>query len=283
MKLSQLRPYSIGIAAENKELKATTLEVTPIEDLSMLDGEINSDKTKETVSSQDSEGAAYDVATSSANSVKAEWLPMGSSNRLTPPDVRRGESIVLWRFADSDKFFWMTLKDDMRLRKLETAVYAWSGTKDENAKMGGDTYYFFEISTHRGLVHFHTTKSNGEPFGYDVQINTKDGFIKFQDDAGNFFILDSKEKQVAMQNVDGCSFEILKKNMTITVPDTYTINARNVIENVTEALKTSAGNSIETSTKNHTTKANSLKEQATTVDIQGSATVKITGGTVSIN
>ncbi len=156
--------------------------------------------------------------------------------------------------------------------------------------MNGDNYYFLEVSTHRGLVHFHTTKANGEPYGYDVQINTKEGFIKIQDDKGQMFYFDSGEKQIVMQNPDGCSFEINKKNMTIIVPETYTVKAKNVIEEVGEAIKTKAGQSISNDTKEHknkadnyTTQANSLTEEATTVLIEGSATVTITGGSVNIN
>ena len=43
MQMSQLRPYSIGVASENKPLDTRHLNVAPIEMLSALDGEIKFD------------------------------------------------------------------------------------------------------------------------------------------------------------------------------------------------------------------------------------------------
>lgn len=293
MAFSELKVYSIGIAAENLKLgngpdKAPNriLEVTPIEDSPMLDGEINSDHTEDQVKSEDVNGGQEQIKTKSANSVKASWLPLGSSNRFTPPNVRRGERVVLYRYSDEDKFYWTTLFDDLKLRKLETVIYAFSGTQDENDQsITPDSYYFLEVSTHKGLVHFHTSKKNGEFCSYDLQINPKDGLIKIEDDMGNLFIFDSQEKQIAMKNADDNYMEINKKNTTFNVPETLTIKAKNVVQQVNESIKTEAGNSISEKTGSYSMDASgSISEKAGgSMTHKASGSITIDGSGVKIS
>lgn len=282
MRVSKFQPYSLGVVAANKKLGSNIIEVTPLEDSPMLDGEINSDITTDNIDSEDSQGGQFSVTLNSANSIEAEWLPMGEGNRKTAPDVRRGAMVMLYYFADPKKLYWVRFKDDLALRKLETVVWAFSATKEEDVGVTEDAYYYFEVSSHKKLIHLHTTKKNGEPFGYDIQMNLAEGYIKIQDDAGNFFILDSAERQIAMKNSDDCYFDLNKQNLTLNVPDTLTIRAKNIVEEVGESVKTTAGSSIATETKTHTIKATSLTEQATAINVKGSGAINITGGAVTI-
>lgn len=275
MRISELKPYSIGIVASNKPLNTNIVDVSPIEDAPFINGELTADTEEVTLETTDQLGSSSQVSLTSANTVKAEWLPLGSSNRRTAPDVRRGESVVLYRFADADKFYWTTLKDDMRLRKLETVIYAFSGTKQENANVNEDNYYYLELSTHRKLIHFHTSKANGELFGYDIQINPGEGFIKIQDDAGNFVILDSKEKQIALKNTDGCYLDINKKNATLNVPETLTINAKNFVEKIAQSLVTQA-------TTVYTEASDKIMQQGSSIVVQGNDTVAISSPATTI-
>lgn len=219
MELSQLKIYSIGTVAANKLLSSKEIMVVPIEDSPLLDGELTDTVSIYKANAQDSTGVAYSVELNTSAAVKATWLPLGSSNRLTAPDVRRGEMVALYRFSDVDGFWWTTLKDDMHLRKLETVIYAFSATIDEDATPSSENTYFFEISTHNKLVHFHTSKANGEPYAYDIQINTKEGIIQIQDDAGQVFMLNSKERQLEMINADKSKIEINKTNIFIQSTD----------------------------------------------------------------
>jgi hypothetical protein len=219
VELSQLKIYSIGTVAANKLLSSKEIMVVPIEDSPLLDGELTDTVSIYKANAQDSTGVAYSVELNTSAAVKATWLPLGSSNRLTAPDVRRGEMVALYRFSDVDGFWWTTLKDDMHLRKLETVIYAFSATIDEDATPSSENTYFFEISTHNKLVHFHTSKANGEPYAYDIQINTKEGIIQIQDDAGQVFMLNSKERQLEMINADKSKIEINKTNIFIQSTD----------------------------------------------------------------
>ena len=265
MAISELKIYSIGTAAENKKLGLRVLEVTPIEDSPMLDGEINSDKVSDTVQSEDAKGGKYNVKTTTANSIPATWLPIGSGNRHTAPDVRRGEMVVLYRYSDEDKFFWTTLHDDLALRKLETVVYAWSGTKDEDVtEVTAASHYFMEVSTHKGQINLQTSKANGEFCAWNIQLNTKEGFFQIKDDVGNVFHFDAQEKQLSMLNADGTYLEINKQNMTLNVPETLTVIAKNLIQQIGEDLNTTVGKGI--------------TEKSATFDLKTDRTVNVNAG-----
>jgi hypothetical protein len=259
----------------------------------MLDGELNSTKKTNTTSLEDGQGNQEQVKVKTANSVPATWLPMGSSNLFTPPDVRRGARVMLYKFSDEETYYWTTLHADLHLRKLETTIYAWSGTKEEfegtrteqEKKINQENYYFLEVSTHKGLTHFHTSKANGEYCSFDIQINSKEGFIKIQDDLKQYIVFNAKEKQFAMKNADDCYIEINKKNLTINVPETMTINAKQLIEKIAETISIDAGTSISEKTPDFKVEASSsLSEKVGTYDLNASGSVNMkAGGSFTIN
>lgn len=213
--VSKLKFYSYGIVAANKPLKSKIVEVAPMEELPMLDGYLDDAQEKYTASGKDAAGKDYTTSVNMANSIKAEWIPCSASNRITPPDVRRGESLIIYQFGDADKFYWTTLKADNRLRKLETVIFAFSGTRVEDQDITAANSYFLEISTHTKQVTFHTSQADGEPYGYDIQINTKDGKIIIVDTIGNKFLLDSKAMQLRMENSVGAYMDLTKNIASI--------------------------------------------------------------------
>jgi hypothetical protein len=229
MQVSQLVPYSIGIAAENKPLNTRTLNVTPIEVLSALDGELNFNPTSTTSVGTDSAGNRYEVKATVDNTITAEWYP-GNSNRVTPPDIRRGELIDIFRLADSDQYYWrcMGLRDD--LRRLETVIFAFNGSPKEGGKgIDFDTCYFLEISTHKKLVTFQTSQANGEPFRYTFQINADEGRTVLTDDVGNYFELDSAKTNLRLENIDGTHLELNRKDIKGYAPNNIDLKADNNI------------------------------------------------------
>lgn len=234
----------------NKLLTSNVISVVPVEAVPMVNGELTDDQTPYTSSATDSDGAAYDISVNTANVVKATWLPIGSSNRKTSPDVRRGESVVLYQFGDSDEFWWTTLHYDMQLRKLETVIYTWSGTQDEKADPNADNNYFLEISTHNKNVTFHTSKTNGEPFAYTFQFNTADGIIILQDDAGQYFELNSKERQLILENNDGSKVEVNKTNIFFESKDLISLKSKTITEESTHHVITATNLDI-TATTSH--------------------------------
>ncbi len=236
---SKLSLYSYGVVAVNKPRSTMSIEVTPMEAVPMTNGELTDNLTSENVKGKDADGSSFETTVKSAVTVTARWLPF-SSNRKTAPDVRRGEKVAIWKFADADKYYWSELEYEAKLRKLETVIYAFSNTQDESVDSAFDTTYFIEISTHDKKIHLHTSTSDGEPFGYDILLNTKEGTFQLRDTIENILFLDSGAKRFVMKNaaesfidlnaedlfinvVRHCTMKV-GGNMTTTVGGNYELN-----------------------------------------------------------
>jgi hypothetical protein len=194
---------SIGIVAENKAMQSNggwnhVVDVTPIESMNMLDGEIKSNPSLVENKGVDRTGQQFGSSVAVDQTVSATWLPF-STNRVTSPDVRRGERVYLWQAANDDKYYWTIAGLDDDKRRLETVIYAFNA----NPSAGGldlSNCYYLEVSAHNKSVTFETSTANGEAHAYTLQINTGESVITIQDDAGNYFQLDSDEQKLTLMN-----------------------------------------------------------------------------------
>ena len=281
--VSQLRFYSWGIVAAHKPINSNTIEVYAVETFPFVDGEVTDAILDETYSGTDSASSSFTAQLKTSVSLSANWARVGESNRLTSPDVRRGERVVIWRFADSDHFFWTTLLQDSKLRRLETVVYGFSSNPSvgETTK---DDYYFLEVSTHTGLITFHTTNKNGEFCTYDFQINTKTGYATLQDSLGNYLMLNSKETLTKIRNADDSYFEASHGNVTVSCPGTLTLKADKIVSQSAGSTSITAGSDLTAQASSIST-ASSGAYSATGADVtvSGNTAVTITSPSTSIS
>lgn len=213
---SVFKLYSVGVAAENKPRTTRTLNVVALEKNSAISGEVTFNPQGTEVSYKDPSGKTYNLAVTQDNTVPAEWFPAGS-NRVTPPDIQRGEWVEIYRLGDTDRFYWrcMGLRDN--LRTLETVIYAIAG----NPKAGGagidvQNCYYVEWSTHEKHITVATSKANGEPFAYTFQINAGDGEINILDDIGNMIELISGENTIRATNASGSYLAIIQDKAQVS-------------------------------------------------------------------
>lgn len=226
---SQLKLFSLGIVANNKALSSNIIKVTPIESLTMLDGELISEPTDVEAAGVDASGTSYSTKITTDNAIEAEWLPT-DTNRRTAPDVRRGERVLIYQVADTDQYRWQSLNMDLKLRKLETVIYSFSGTADEEAdSTDPDNCYSLEISTHTGQITLRTSKANEEHCVYAFQLNTKEGRALLTDDLGNEFEIDSKNTIIQLLNADKSLVKLNKLQIEMFAKDSITAIAKNSI------------------------------------------------------
>jgi hypothetical protein len=216
---------SLGIVAENKPMQnadgswCNEIHATPIESQSMLNGELKSNPTPVEVSGVDGSGQSFSSKAIVDSTVTATWLPLGS-NRVTSPDVRRGERVYLWQAADDDKYYWTIAGLDGHLRKLETVVFAFSATKDEGTSgIDINSCYYMEVSTHQKTITVETSTANGEKFAYLAQINAAESTLTLQDDVGQIVQIDSDEHKILIANQDGCHVILDKTRVNIKAID----------------------------------------------------------------
>lgn len=228
---SMLRVISVGVAAENKLRNSAEVEVVISEQLTFINGELKSDFKTDVAKGVDSKGKPFEVSVNMANTVNAEWLGDGT-NRITPPDLRRGDSVEILQYGEVDKFYWRAKPiPGQSVRKLETVTQTYSNTRDENDnKPTAANSWYSEVNTHDKIwTSIQTNKNDGEDFAYTQQVNAKEGnFVVAADDAGNYIQLNSKEQLLEFANALN-SYIHLDKGKLILEADEVIINGRKSI------------------------------------------------------
>ena len=215
--LSEFKFYSYGIVANNKKRDSYEIEVSPIEDIPFADGELTSHVNKYATKGINSDDGCFETEVKATNSIKATWLPMGEANRRTAPDVRRGESVAIYRFGDSDKYWWNTMKNESKIRRAETVVYAYGATTKEGGELNANNCYFMEFSGHDGHITLQTSKANGEYASYIFQLNGKVGTATLVDDLGNEIVMDTSQDTIELNHHKGNSIKLNNDNTNVYV------------------------------------------------------------------
>lgn len=214
MDTSLFKPYSIGYVAENKPRNDSVCYIVPVEARTAIDGAVDVDPVVEDQKWNDAEGRQNETKTTSSNTLACHWLPI-ESNRLTPPDVVKGEKVIIYRSADDDNgYYWTTTGLNSDLRMEETVIWMVGATKSTSG-YGKDfsKAYSLVFSGHDKHITLMTSKANGEPFKYTFQFNTKEGEFVLTDDINNYFHLDSQEKCWTLKNADGTIYQLDKRKI----------------------------------------------------------------------
>jgi len=223
--LSKLHIYSLGKAAVNKERSSNKLIIVPLEHMLMVDGEISINSTNVDVTGTDGLGQTYATSMTTDYTIEADWLPLSPGGyQQTAPDIRRDERVLIWRFADSNNFFWTETGLDNHLRKLETVCQMYSDTTDEEDQvLNPNNSYVYTLSTHEGHVTFTTANTNGEPTRWAFQLNTKDGTFLLTEDNKNEVFIDAVNTYILITNADKSMMEFDKEDIRITCNRDLTI------------------------------------------------------------
>lgn len=283
LQLSKLRFFSMGVVAENKLLASKEIQVTPIEDTGFMDGPVTGLLSSVSAGGVDASDASYSAGITTGAAITATWLSWSATNRLTAPDVRRGELVMIYQFGDQNKYWWSTVKDDNHFRRLETVIYGISATAKEDVALNKDNMYWLEWSSHKKVFHLHTSKANGEPFAYDIQLDMGAGVFTITDDIGNVFQMNSKEHRFEFMNTDKSHFDMHGENLTVTIPKTIKHICTDFLVVASNRFDVNAKETATITTTHMTTKASSSSTHTTSrMSIQGSSSVSIAGGGVDI-
>lgn len=208
---SKLRLYSLGIVVDDKPENTDIIFVSPVETLNVQpEGDIKN-QTKEFKGQKTGVSVAeFKTQHESKNYLRASWIPFGHSNRITAPDVVRNETVVIFKYADIDRYFWTTIFREPSLRRLETVMYAWSNIKDGITQKSFDksTSYWFEVSTRHKKVTLKTMNNDGEHTTYEFSVDTKAGIVKLVDGKSNILTLNSPTNTWFIENAAKKSVKI---------------------------------------------------------------------------
>lgn len=247
MEISQFHFHSFGKVAANKPRNSNYIEAAAVETFSMMGGEMTDNVEKIETSGQDSIGKNYVGSVTTKPTLTCRWLPMSNSNQVTAPDVRRNEEVIIYRFADTEYYFWTTFSNNV-IRKLETMALWFSGTpvegEGEDKKRTADNGYFFELSTHEKHVIFSTSDKNGEVCRY---------YMQFDPGRGNFTVKDNLGQEIEFDSVAG-KINVVSENEVNVTTKKYTVNCDEHIINTkkqtinTDTMEVNASASVKFNT-----------------------------------
>jgi hypothetical protein len=255
---SKLHPYSLGIVAKDIEVGSDIIEVYPMEKIPDAHPEIGKDEEKEKDPEEkkveDTCGNKEKIKIKRTQTIKARWLSINQYNRITPPTIRKGEYVILYRLANADIFFWDTLWNDPKIRKEEVAVFAFSDKKNISKTMDINEYYHMIVNTFSGFVSIVLPPNNGEPVGYTVDINAGAATLAITDTIGNRIVLKSKgqegDSKMQTEGEDLSILDIFINDQVIIKTDKkkkdkIVLETRNVYVEAAENVKINAAKKID--------------------------------------
>ena len=186
LQTSRYRMYGIGTVASDLIVGNKNIKVYVHEILANYSGDINK-KDHVTKVVKDSDGGAHSVDIDEHRQLEEViWAP-SDTNRVTPPNVRKGEKVIVWQYGDFNKFYWTKLGLELDLRRLEHVTHVYVNTDDEEENpINSDNSYWTTISTLNKFVRLHTSDNDGEHTTYDITIDTKTGKLEVEDGKGNY-------------------------------------------------------------------------------------------------
>lgn len=192
---SGLKFYSMALVVRTpKSFPSTIIEVTPIESLSIQNsGKVEQKDVVYKQTHQDASGAfdsKKDITKN--NTIEAEWLPLSDSNRATPPCVYQDESVILYKYADVQKYYWTTIKHQPELRKKEMVRWSASNETTPLKPYTKETSFFIEFNALTKKLEIGTPVS-GEGVAYRILMDVGNGQLDIADNVGNSMILKSGE------------------------------------------------------------------------------------------
>jgi hypothetical protein len=219
------------------------------------DGATETTAETKTVTTQTPTGDTTSSTTLQTNTISAKWMAV-NTNRITPPDVRVGSKVVIYKFSGQNTYRWTYFGMDGTLR-LETIIWAFSASPNikENAPLTPDNYYMMFLSTHQKKIQLVTGQGNGEPTSYVLELNTGTGQFSIVDGEENVISLNSMAHAFSYMNAEKTFFNFAKKNITLSCEDTLILKAAEKIIMQCKDMIMKANNSINVETQTTTWKS----------------------------
>lgn len=229
----------MGTVSENKPLGTRVILYRPVEENPLTPGDLVSENLRLESKFKDSAGIEKTATLYTNPARDALWLP-DDTFRITAPDVRRGEKVRLYRYADQVQVYWKEMGDGKGKRRGETVILGASGRLDlpNSTKKEDDAiieeHYRIEMSGHQRIINISTSAVNKEISVYSLLLDGGNGIISLADGEGNELTLDTQAKRWALRNSEGSYIVLDKKNIMIGSEDSVFIQSDSKIAIQTE-------------------------------------------------
>jgi hypothetical protein len=198
-----LNSYSIGIVTEDNDQGKDVIKLWLAEDMPAVTGKLKDIKQEMKVKVKDAMGNSRESKSTSKAVIEAKWFQDGDNNRSTPPYVYKNESVLVFRYADDDTYYWRAIFHEPKHRKLEVAKYSYSNIPNTKAQalteFTDSTSYYTKFDTINKKVLLHTANNDGEKTTYDFSIDALNGNWMMTDGFGNYIAMDSILQKVTIK------------------------------------------------------------------------------------
>lgn len=211
----------IGYAAADKEEDSQILKVYVPGFLPFVSGELKAMEVNNQVSTKGT--TPYQGKVKTTNIIEAKYRGE-TSNRAFPPDIRKGEEVIVFNYADDNTWYWRSSARNDNARRTETYRVEVSGTLENTGKVDDDNTYFFELDTRRThSIRISTSNKDGEQFRYTFKIDADNNSVFLGDDGGNQFYIKSDQPRVCMKNTSNSMVDLNDKNIVIMAENDISI------------------------------------------------------------
>lgn len=155
----------------------------------------------------------------------------GVDTNRSVPTLWRGMQVMVFNYANSDKYYWFPLERDDNRRRREHIRWSVADQDITNKNLDNDNTYFLEIDTkYRKHVWLHLSNSDGEAYKYDFKIDAETHVVELYDTPtdpskkSNTFRIDSDIPRISVQNASGTGIILNDVNLEVTVPGDFIMN-----------------------------------------------------------
>lgn len=223
LKESLLKIYAIGYVAKDIEEDSMYVDIYPAESLNTHTGELNEENIVHTTT-KDVEGKVISINIDKSRLLTAKWIPINQSNRVTPPNVCKGETVLIYNYAGTDKYFWSTMYAEPDLRKREKVTYFFSNKDSIDDEEWPEHAYTLTVDTINKVVSLKTADNDGELTTYEISLDTAEGMLTIVDGKENKIQLNSDSDTLSVST----NLAVLINTMNIlttSVSDTHVTGA----------------------------------------------------------
>lgn len=245
MFISNFKAFSLGRVVSNKERDSKVIKVYPFEILPHISNEIDDSTRERKKEGIDHVEKKYSVTITEQPWIESEWI--GATYMENPPDVAKGELVMLYRSGDSDNYYWDVFGRTDTHRKQEDVVISFSAKADydsgEPVAKDVSNSYRLRFNTYEKFIELSTSEDNGEVTTYNFKFDMAEGIVTLVDKERNHIYLNTRERIIELLNKDNSKVRIFQKNINIYAEQNVKVESNNV-EITAETFKVTANTGI---------------------------------------
>lgn len=272
----------LGVAITDKAENSRELQVYCPELLPFMQGELKGMNQAADIHTTNG-SKTYQSQVTTSNAIRCIYRGT-DANRLLPPDVRKGEQVIVTSYGDTNIFYWREAGVDGNTRRTETYRIGVGDTLNSGATLDDSNCHYVELDSRRhNHIKLITAQSNGETFGYTLVLSPELNKVILGDTDGNSVVLDSTVPSITLSNKKGSIVDINDENIIIACNKNITIESKSgeitmhAAKNIT-AMADKDMNLTSGQKMGHTSGSDYTVNSSATLTLQSSSTMTLSAG-----